>query len=400
MNTRPLLLLFLFTVLAGLGQVKAQREIDESAMIFDHEGLQFGHVDSSFLVNFRFRMQNRLAAYTYSGEDLGIREFEARVRRLRLRMDGFVLNPKLSYSIQLSFSRGDQDSEDTGVANIIRDAVIFYSFTPKFYMSFGLNKLPGNRQRVNSSGQLQFADRSIVNAAMNIDRDFGIKAYYSDDIGKVAYRLKGAVTTGEGRAANSTDNGLAYTGRLEILPMGAFTGEGDYSEGDLEREPKPKLSLAGGYSFNNKTTRTGGQTGTYLYAPVDMGTLILDGIFKYRGWAYAMEYLKRTVDHPLTYNEEGDLQYAFTGEGVNSQLSYLFKSNYEIAGRYSWLSPAHKIREQENVTKVIELGLSKYLIQHRVKVQFNLNYTDRDGDFDFSEDNGNWGGIFQFEFGI
>src|SRR5690606_31810443 len=122
-------------------------------------------------------MQNRLGASTIDGDNLGIREFDARVRRLRMRVDGYLYSPKFSYTIQLAFTRGDQDFDDTGVANIVRDAVVFYNFTPNFYIAFGLNKLPGNRQRVNSSGQLQFADRSIVNAAMNIDRDFGIKAY-------------------------------------------------------------------------------------------------------------------------------------------------------------------------------------------------------------------------------
>src|SRR5690606_2801014 len=98
--------------------------------------------------------------------------------------------------------------DNTGIANIVRDAVIFYNFTPDFYIAFGVNKLPGNRQRVNSSGQLQFADRSIVNAAMNIDRDFGLKAYYKHKIGgKAIYHLKGAISTGEGRVANNTDNG-------------------------------------------------------------------------------------------------------------------------------------------------------------------------------------------------
>src|SRR5690606_34895060 len=223
---------------------------------------------------------------------------------LRMRVDGYLYSPKFSYTIQLAFTRGDQDFDDTGVANIVRDAVVFYNFTPNFYIAFGLNKLPGNRQRVNSSGQLQFADRSIVNAAMNIDRDFGIKAYYKNKIGETAvYHLKGAITTGEGRVANNTDKGLAYTGRAELLPLGAFTDDGDYSEGDLMRERTPKVSFGGGYSKNVGTTRSGGQIGYYLYEPVTLQTYFADAIFKYNGWAYQFEYIKRTVDKAITYNE-------------------------------------------------------------------------------------------------
>jgi len=159
-------------------------------MIFKMNGLEVATKDSSFYANFRFRMQNRIGAYTNGGDDFGISEFDARVRRLRLRADGYVLSPKLGYSIQLAFTRSDQDFDNTGIANIVRDAVVFYHFTDNFYVAFGQNKLPGNRQRVNSSGQLQFAERSIVNGAFTVDRDFGLKAYYNNDIGSVPYRLK------------------------------------------------------------------------------------------------------------------------------------------------------------------------------------------------------------------
>ena len=56
-------------------------------------------------------------------------------------------------------------------------------------------------------------------------------------------QLKGAFSTGDGRNALPIDGGMAYTGRIEWLPFGAFTNKGDYSEGDIEMEPKPKFSL-------------------------------------------------------------------------------------------------------------------------------------------------------------
>lgn len=393
------LLLFLVISFFYSG-VYAQRERDEKAMIHDFKGLQYKSSDTSFYVNFRFRMQNRLGALTTSGSDLRFNEYEARVRRLRMRVDGYIYNPKLSYSIQLAFSRGDQDFENTGVVNIVRDAVIFYHFTPKFYMALGLNKLPGNRQRVNSSGQLQFADRSIVNSAMTLDRDYGVKAYYKNKIGELIFNLKGAITTGEGRSVYATDNGLAYTGRVELLPFGEFTGEGDYSEGDLEREPKPKLSIAGGYSMNKKTNRTGGQLGKELYGQVDMGTWIFDAIFKYNGWAYSTEFLKRHVDNPLTYNSSSALRYAFTGNGINHQFSYLFKSNFELAFRHSRLNPSLKIIAYEPEKRILELGATKYLRKHRVKMQLNANYMALNGDYSFNNPGNRWGLLGQFELGI
>ena len=241
-------------------------------MVQEFQGLDFMVKDSSFYINFRFRMQNRIGLYTAGADDFYLREIEARVRRLRMRIDGFVITKRLAYSIQLSFSRGDVDFENTGFVNIVRDAVMFYHINDWVYLGFGLNKQPGNRQRVISSGQLQFPDRSIVNAALNIDRDFGLKAYFHPNAGNHFFNIKLAVTTGEGRSVNFTDDGLAYTGRFEWLPLGQFKREGDFLEGDFEREKKPKFSVALGYCFNHRAQRIGSQIGVLLYEPRDIGT--------------------------------------------------------------------------------------------------------------------------------
>lgn len=402
MNKTFLSLLTTSVLLITTFEALAQREHDERPTIENFKGIQYTGDDSTFYINFRFRMQSRLKYTAVGGDDLGVESLEARIRRLRLRMDGYIYNPKFSYSIQLGFTRGDQDYDDTDVPNLVRDAVVFYNFTDNFYMAFGLNKLPGNRQRVNSSGELQFAERSLVNATFNVDRDFGIKAYYSPTIGSVPFHFKGAVTTGEGRVANTTDDGLAYTGRAEFLPLGEFTNGGDYYEGDLEYEETPKLSIGGGYSFNDRTTRVHGQTGGYLGAPLTLKTSFYDAIFKYRGWAYQVEYMKRAVDDPITIDRDGETIYAFKGQGVNQQLSYLINrdAGYEVASRYTWIKPHNDIRAFEAQTEVVELGLTKYFRAHRVKLQLNANYQIKDGIYQTAHDGNHWGGTFQIELGI
>jgi phosphate-selective porin OprO/OprP len=391
---------FLPAVLLGffINQQAQAQETDERSMRFN--GVEYKSKDSLFYINFRFRMQNRLGFTTKNADDFEIEEWDARIRRLRLRGDGYILGEKLAYSFQLSFSRGDQDFDNTGVANIVRDAVVFYHFNKNFYIALGQNKLPGNRQRVNSSGQLQFADRSIVNAALTVDRDFGLKAYYSNKIGEAVYHIKGAVSTGEGRSVNTTDKGLAYTGRLEFLPFGNFSKGGDYSEGDLEREQSVKLSLAGGYSFNKGTTNSGGQLGKDLYNGVDMGTLMLDAIVKYNGWAYAVEYIERDVDNPFTYNVDNELSYAYEGRGFNQQASYIFKNDFETAFRYSNLKPSNSLSSLENTKEVFELGLTKYLRGHKVKAQVNVSYNVNNERYGFQNNGNYWGTLFQLELGI
>ncbi|HLS94584.1 porin [Sphingobacterium allocomposti] len=384
------------------------QERDDRATILNFKGIQYTSNDSLFYTNFRFRMQNRLG-YNNVLDDADNGKFDARIRRLRMRIDGYIYTRKISYSIQLAFTRSDQDFDDTGVANIVRDAVVFYNFTDDFYISFGQNKLPGNRQRVNSSGQLQFADRSLVNGNFTIDRDFGLTLNLSKKIGEMPFNAKAAISTGEGRVASGTDDGLAYTGRVEFLPLGQFTNDGDYSEGDIERETTPKLSIGGGYSYNDRTTREGGQLGRYVKNPFTLKTSFVDAIFKYRGFAYQAEYMRRDVDNPFNIVDdrlnqvdgpEEEETYAYKGWGVNQQASYLLNKGYEVAARYTFVAPHEQIRHLEDQIDLVELGLTKYIKAHRLKFQINGNYMVKNGDFGNNRSKNSWGGMIQVELGI
>lgn len=222
--------------------------------------------------------------FTHSASDLNPESWEARVRRARLSFIGDVYNSKLTYYLQLSFSRGGMDWSVADVStintspNVLRDAMIFYKPIKALQFGFGQGKLPGNRQRVISSGAQQFYDRSVVNAALTLDRDFVFFANYAIQAWDVKTILKGAITSGEGRNSSISNSGLAYTGRVEVLPFGDFTDGGDYFEGDLVHESKLKLSLVAGYHLNDLAVRAQGQLGRDLYAPKTYQEFLADGL--------------------------------------------------------------------------------------------------------------------------
>ena len=307
------------------------------------KGFGFVTSDSVFSLNFQFRMQNRAGYITKSDTDFAPEAFEFRVRRLRMKFTGFVINPKITYYFQLGFSRGDMDwrgpdnNKVNNNPNIIRDAVVYYNPNSKLRLGFGQTKLPGNRQRVVSSGDQQFFDRSIVNARFTLDRDFGFFGHYTTPY----VILRGAVTSGEGRNAELSNNGVAYTGRVELLPFGKFTGENDYQEGDLEREEKLKVSLAATYSQNDKALRQQGQLGNDLYESRTLHAIEFDLLAKYNGWAWYSEFMNRTTGNPITVNPNNASQISavYAGQGFMSQMSYLFKNNFEVAGRYAMTQP-------------------------------------------------------------
>jgi len=375
-------------------------ESDERALLNVDEGISFAK-DSLFLMNLRFRMQNRAGFNTLDGDDFRINEFEMRVRRLRLRFDGYILNPKFQYYIQLGFSKADLDLESQNIAQPVRDAIVYYFATNNLYFGFGQSKLPGNRQRVTSSGNLQFADRSIANAAFTVDRDFGFFGYYTKKMGDNSFfQLKGAITTGEGRNASKTNNGLAYTGRVEYLPFGLFANNGNYSEGDLEFEERPKLAMGLTFSRNLKTSRTGGQLGLPLFEVRDLNTLIIDGVFKYRGNSIMTEYFQRNSPDPVTSNQEGDIRFAQVGQGLNIQVSKMVSQKSEFAVRYSYVLPDQSISGFQDRVDEALLGYTYYINGHRIKLQGNIGYKWLEGLSSFENAGNSWTGMFQVEFGI
>lgn len=403
-------LLFLLFSMAVSAQVDIKRtttdnDLKLSALPYYNygKGLGLTSPDSIFQLNIRFRMQNRVTYLQEEGEESAI---DGQIRRLRLRFDGYVGDPRFLYVIQLSFAPGDVGEVREGEnINIIRDAMIFYRPNKHWNIGFGQTKLPGNRQRVNSSGGLQLTDRSINNAKFTLDRDFGLQVHNMNEyLDKFSYNLKGAISMGEGRnSTDEPDNGLAYTGKVELFPFGAFTKDGTYFEGDIVREKTPKFLLSGAYQFNNKARRTQGQLGDDLFEKRDTHSLLLDAMFKYKGWAAMAAYMQRTANDPVTYDPEDitgtpAMEYVFTGHGLDYQLSYVFPSNYEIIGRFSTQKVHKDIQAFAPDQKQYSLGLTKYIWEHAFKAQLEVTLDDLDY-FDGSSKQ-NWYARFQVEIGI
>jgi hypothetical protein len=337
------------------------------------KGLKFATNDDAFAMHLRFRIQTRFGfSENEDGDSWVFTGVESRVRRARLRLDGHVINKKLEYHIQLSFSRGDMDWDNSGVPNVLRDAYAVYKFSPKFELLFGQTKLPGNRQRVVSSGDQQFVDRSIVNATYNIDRDFLLMLKHTGKLG-IDYVFKGSLSGGEGRNSNVGNGGICYSTRAELLPLGKFTDGGDYYESDLAREQTPKLSLAGGVSFNDQAVRTAGQLGKDIKNPTGITVYHSDMLFKYNGISSYTEFMQRTSTNifpDITSNKI----FVHTGYGLMSQLAYLWKNNFELAFRYSTVVPDKAIYAQAPKLEEWTIGGSKYFRKHNVKLQSDLTY--------------------------
>ena len=363
------------------------------------KGITFQPKNKQYKMTMRFRMQNLLAMDF--DDNFSLQETQARVKRLRLRFDGYIFSPKLLYSIQLGFTPYDSKVLPNGNQNIVRDAMIYYMPNANWNIGFGQTKIKANRARVNSSSALQFVDRSIVNSEFNLDRDFGLFGeFYKPLIGDFNMAAKASITLGEGRNwSSSKQSGFAYTGRLELYPFGRFKSLGEVAEGDFERESNVKVMLAGAYSYNDKATRLQGQNGAIMPngETRDLHAYFVDFILKYQGFAFYTDFMGRSTSQPLFNNEASPCIYK--GNGVNVQTSYLFPSNWEIALRNSTLLPTKEVQpivgyKKHNQTT---LAVTKYLIGHSLKIQADASYNTKRASV---EPYNRWQLRFQVELGL
>lgn len=340
--------------------------------------------DSTWTMKIATRMQFLAVANFEEGES---GESNFLVRRARLKFDGYAFSPKLKYKMELGLSNRDISGASEFTSNAPRyilDAVIKYNFAKNFELWFGQTKLPGNIERVISSGNLQQVDRSLLNSRFNIDRDMGIQLRHKSNLSDTfVMREIFSIAQGEGRNITSGNlGGHQYTGRLEFLPLGEFTSSGDYSGSDLKREEKPKLLLAATYDHNNNAVKNRSNQGSYMtndigFYQTNINTLFIDAMFKYKGFSFMAEYADRDADDPYAKNSDGTLtgDEVQVGRGLNLQSGYLFNNDWEVSGRYTNIE-LDKIVTGKDAENQYTLGISKYIVGHKLKVQSDISLLD------------------------
>ncbi|MEY3689055.1 MAG: hypothetical protein RIT37_617 [Bacteroidota bacterium] len=353
------------------------------------EGINFLPNDSSFSVKMRLRFQTQANGQFTPDPDPRNLRTAAFIRRMRLRFEGFALNPNLQYKVQLNGSNDDMESTRTPELDnpgILRDAVLQWTFLPGTTVWFGQAKLPGNRERVVSSANQEFVDRSTLNRLFTIDRDIGIQLHHQWNLMGMILREQGAISTGEGRNRRTASNGgICATIRGELLPFGLFEQRGDYIQADLVREKSPKVSLGYTYSFNNDAARTGGQLGEYLYAPSDIETIFADILVKYQGLSFSTEYAQRSSPNPISSKTGSKDLFIYDGFGTNSHLTYMITNDLQLGIRYTSITPSVKIERLAGPRTDLVFGISKYFSGHDLKIQADVNYITEQSSVNASE---------------
>ena len=359
--------------------IKAQ---EVTAPRFGKGLLNISGKDNTWSMNFAARVQY-LTTTTWMEKNQGYSSPESNslIRRSRLKFKGFAYHPNLTYKLELGFSNRDISGGSNYTSNsprIIIDASVRWKFNKNLWIQFGQAKLPGNIERIISSSKLALVDRSILNSKFNIDRDFGLQMRYKFNLSKkFVVKETFAISQGEGRNVSKGNlGGHKYTARIDLLPFGNFKSDGDYSGDDIEREKKPKLLVGVAYDYNNNSVKTRGNTGNYMetttgFFKTDIKTLFVNSHFKYMGLSFMGEYANRTSDDAISKNSDGSLTGDIVSDGsaINFQIGYVTPSNVAITTRFTNIKFKDIIY---NDTEQLTIGLSKYFVKHKLKIQSDL----------------------------
>lgn len=358
------------------------------------KGLQVVGKDSTFYMKFGIRFQN-LYSQEWTLNEGNFEDYESNflIRRSRFKFNGWALTPKLKYKFEMGLSNRDVSgggaSEYRGADRLILDAFLDWNFYQNFSIKLGQAKLAGNRERVISSANLQFVDRSRLNSRFNIDRDMGIFLGHHFTIGE-NFKVKEILSYTQGEGRNITEGsfgGNDLTARVELYPFGSFQSKGDYVGSAIKREEKPKLAIGFSYDLNMNAAKTRGQNGSFLqdaegnYHGKDLQTFFADFMYKHNGLSIMGEYAQKKTadDDPILVVDSVAIGTYYTGTGINLQAGYMFDSNWEVAFRYTQVNPdAAAGREETHYT----LGLSKFVVGHKLKVQTDVSLRSREGTTD------------------
>jgi len=340
------------------------------------KGLMFRSKDGIFAFRLRVRGQFRWAGDFYAD---GAAEQAFQVRRARLVFAG-NMGKHNHFKVELAMSPRDMGLDDVRgpdggilfertVSQVpVLDWYAYFTYLRDFEVRAGQKKVPFSRQRVVSSGNQQFVDRSIVNGEFNLDRDLGIE-FRSEDVGGLGL-LRYRVGFGMGEGRNLSDSAeeilgfdFLYHARIDILPNGLFS---DYREVDFDRSNRFRIAMGFGYAFLQDPRFEKGILGEVIspeWRPVWSQHGVFDGMMKIAGVSMVWEYQLRTFDRSVI---------ARNGWGLNLQLGYLVpKSGFEVATRYALIRP---MGVRSNLLPSNELlgALNYYVAQHALKLQLDV----------------------------
>lgn len=309
-------------------------------------------------------------------------------KRTFLQFEGAALKEKLSFFIQLDYSRSDP----------LMDAWFAYQPLDNLKISFGQKQtFVNNREMMIREDRLQFTDRSLLSQSFSeTGREFGVFIESSFQLGNsFGIQPMAALTSGDGRNSFGEDSrdsdigGVKIGGRLDVYPLGFFKDGNEHTNVDLGREDSLKfvLGLAGSHNSGASGATGEGHEDFLLFdengkeSLPDYQQMYVDVLFKYKGFSFLAEYANASasgIDKVFLDQAASQIlapqqisSFLALGDSYNFQLGYVFKNGLSIDLRRESIMPefdtfSGSILGELDATTI---GVTKYFLNNSLKIQ-------------------------------
>ncbi|MDP2102999.1 MAG: porin [Methylotenera sp.] len=315
---------------------------------YGKNGFEFKTDNDKFSLAIQNRVQARYAEPFDSDprtlDELDRDEQSFMIRRARTKLNGHAYAPWIKYYLQYDWSQP-----------VLRDLNLTIDKYKWAQVRVGRGKVSYNNERVTSSGNQQFINRSIVNDIFTVDRQQGIEVkgnLFPGTWYDLTYYAGAFTGMGIGER-NNDDSNMMYSGRLQWNALG---GEMKFSQSDVEFHEKPALNISiaansnrskcTAFETDSKSCRSLTDADKTRYrdpsragsGQYEINQMMEEVHFKWNGFSFLHELHAKRIKDTLNNDEETDLLGGFVQAGYfpHSQISFIPK-NLEFAGRYAFV---------------------------------------------------------------
>jgi len=351
------------------------------------DGLVFETKRGNFSVRYRTLLQFQFSAIDQDNNT----DTDFFFRRFRLKFNGHVLRPWLTYRIQLSRDnvKLGQDNDNSGVE--FKDFYIDAVYSKKIFPRIGQFKVPFNREQLNSGAALLLVERSIVNSEFSFGRKLG-GALYGLLGNHVAYgsAVFTSTATDDTADASSLDS-ETFAGRIQLnfggtleYANGGFPTGGDYAlVPDFTKVPVFVFGTALVYIPALSVKENEGESGALIQRFIELGiskgnVVSVTGDVAYKLPMFNVEaaYLGRWIEPDIGGSE------TVYDQGLRIQTGlFLVPNLIEVAGRWAFIfydtSPGAVGTQDVQRDTSLELtsGINYYISEsNKWKIQLSYSF--------------------------
>ena len=358
----------------------ATNEISKPLFQYKRSGLHIGEKGKGrFFSKVNIRSQIRFSSPSQSAPRKPSHfsqpdENDLRFRRARFKMEGHAFKPWIAFKLEHGL-----------VENRVLDARMTIGKWEWLQFRFGQWKADYSRERMDSSGKQQFADRSIVNRAFTLDRQKGVTILgrlMKGTLGDSRYYVGAFAGNGRGfqpktgPRLNHDDGAPMLMARYQWNFLGRDVG---HSQSDLEYHEKPAAALAVGTASNRSRYTRFSSSGSGQLDGFELGErgqyslrqFMEEATMKYRGLSLQHELhwkrIKDNVNISTTYTRGSYVQAGYFFHHLFPRIP----KQLEIGGRWGFVDPN---RDRGNdLQKEAALVVNWFFYGHGNKLTFDTS---------------------------